>query len=124
MLRVFKHEGVRRAGIEPDVENVVDLLPALIGELAEEALARAGLVPGIGAFVFERLDDADIDFGIVEDVDRTVRLFFDEHRDRHAPGALPRDHPIGAALDHAIDAVLSLRRHPARRLDGLERPMA
>ncbi len=96
MPRIFQHEGMRRAGIEPDIENIVDLLPALVGELAEKALARARLVPGIGAFGLERLDDADIDLGIVEDFDRTVRLFLDEHRDRHAPGALPRDHPVRA----------------------------
>ncbi len=73
MARVFEHEGVRRAGIEPDIENIVDLLPAVVGELAEKALARAGLVPGVGAFGFERLDDADIDLGIVEDIDRSRR---------------------------------------------------
>ena len=48
--RVFEHESVRRAGIEPDVENVVDLLPAVVAELAEEALARARRIPGVGAF--------------------------------------------------------------------------
>jgi hypothetical protein len=53
-----------RAGIEPDVENVVDLLPALVAELAEKALSRAGRVPGVGAFLLEGLDDAQIDFGI------------------------------------------------------------
>ena len=31
MHRVFQHEGVRRAGIEPDVADVVDLLPVLVG---------------------------------------------------------------------------------------------
>ncbi len=111
MNRVFKHEGVRRAGIEPDVENVVDFLPAVIGELAEETFARARLVPGVGAFGLEGLDDADLDFGILQDLDRAVRLFLDEHRDRHAPGALARDHPIGPRLDHAGDAVLA--RPPA-----------
>ena len=65
--RIFQHEGVRRAGIEPDVENVVDFLPALIGELAEETLARARRVPGIGALVLEGLDDADIDLGILQE---------------------------------------------------------
>ena len=57
MLRVFQHEGVRRAGIEPDIENVVDLLPAFVGELAEKTLARAGRVPGVGAFRLEGVDD-------------------------------------------------------------------
>ncbi len=122
--RVFEHESMRRAGIEPDVENVVDLLPAVIAELAEEALARARCIPGVGALLLERFDDAQIDVRVVEDIDRTVRLFLDEHRDRHAPGALARDHPIRAALDHAVDAVLARRRHPARRLDRVERAMA
>ena len=44
MHRVLQHEGVRGAGIEPDVENVVDLLPAVVGELARgSARARRGL---------------------------------------------------------------------------------
>ncbi len=60
MLGVLQHEGVRRAGVEPDVENVVDLLPGVVGELAEEALARAGRVPGVGAFGLEGLDDAHV----------------------------------------------------------------
>ncbi len=42
-------------------------------------------------------------------------LLAHEHGDRHAPGALARDHPVGPALDHAGDAVLALRRHPAGR---------
>ena len=35
---LFEHEGMRRAGIEPDVEDVVDLLPLgrIVG-VAEEA---------------------------------------------------------------------------------------
>ena len=51
-------------------------------------------------------------------------FLLDEHRDRHAPGALARDHPVGPALDHAVDAVLALLRHPARRLDRLFRELA
>ena len=76
MLRVFQHEGVRRAGVEPDVENVVDFLPAvLVGALAEETLARAVLVPGVGAFLLEGLDDALVDLGVLQDLDRAVRPF-------------------------------------------------
>ena len=121
--RVFQYKGMRRAGIEPDVENIVDFLPALIGELAEEAFARTRRVPGIGALVLEGLDDADVDLGILQDVDRTVWLLPEEQRDRHTPGALARDYPIGPALDHAGDAVLAGRRHPARRLDRGQRAM-
>ena len=61
--------------------------------------------------------------GIVEDLDRAVGLVAHEDRDRHAPGALARDHPVGPALDHAGDAVLRLRRHPARDRDGGERAL-
>ena len=125
MHRVFQHEGVGGAGIEPDVENVVDFLPAFVGELwPKEAFARAGRVPGVGAFGLESLDDAQFDFGVLQDLDRAVRLFLDEDRDRHAPGALARDHPVGAALDHAGDAVLALRRHPAGDVDGVQRARA
>ena len=53
-FRVFEHESVRRAGIEPDVENVVDLLPVLVGARAEETLAGALRIPGVGAFLLER----------------------------------------------------------------------
>ena len=73
--RVFEDEGVRRSGIEPDIQDVVNLLPAVVAELAEEALARARGVPGVRPLVLESLDDADIDFGILQDIDRTVGLF-------------------------------------------------
>src|SRR6195256_5879828 len=108
-----------RARIEPDVEDVIDLLP-FVGIVVglEETRGRAGRVPGIGAFLLERVGDALVDARIVEDLDRAVPLLADEHGDRHAPGALARDHPVGLALDHAGDAVLALRRHPAGGLDG------
>ena len=40
-------------------------------------------------------------------------LLAHEHGDRHAPGALARDHPVGPALDHAGDAVLARRPAPS-----------
>ena len=122
--RVLQHEGVRRARVEPDVADVVDLLPGLVGELAEEALARAGLVPGVGALGLEGLDDAQLDLGVLEDFDRAVGVLLDEHGDRHAPGALARDHPVGPALDHAGDAVLARGRHPAGDRMASERALA
>ena len=124
MLRVLQHEGVRRAGVEPDVADVVDLLPVLVGARAEEALARAGLVPGVGALLLEGVGDALVDRVVLQDLRRAVALLAHEHRDRHAPGALARDHPVGPALDHAGDAVLAGGRHPARRLDLAQRDAA
>ena len=106
MHRVLQHEGVGRAGIEPDVENVVDLLPVLVGARAEETLARAGRVPGVGAFLLEGLGDAGVDPLVLQDLGRAVALLAHEHGDRHPPGALARQHPVGLAGDHAGDAVL------------------
>src|SRR5262249_33346434 len=118
-------KGVRGTRLEPDVEDVVDLAPfvAVVVRL-EEARGGAGRIPGVGALLLERVDDAPVDPLIVEDVDRAVVVRADEDRDRHAPGTLPRDPPVGPALDHAGDAVLSLLRHPARRRDGSERAIA
>ena len=84
-----------------------------LASLPRKRSRAPGCVPGVGALLLEGLDDADIDLGIVEDVDRAVRLLLDEHRDRHAPGALARDHPVGPALDHAVDAVLALPPAPS-----------
>src|SRR5262249_19554590 len=118
VLRVLQHEGVRRARVEPDVEDVIDLLPRLVGELAQEALARARRVPGVGAFLFKGISNADVDARIVQDLNLAIALLAHEHGDRHAPGALARDHPVGLARDHAVDAVLARGRHPARRLNA------
>ena len=117
VLRVLKHEGMRGAGVEPDVENVVDLFPGIVGELAEEALARACLVPGVGALLLEGLNDAQLDLGVLQDFDRAVRLFLDEYGNRHAPRALARNDPVGPRLDHAGDAIFALLRHPSRHFD-------
>src|SRR5450759_5249379 len=121
MHRVLQHEGVRGAGIEPDVENVVDFFPAFLGALAEKARGGARLVPGVGALFLEGLDDADLDLGVLQDVDRAVRLLFDEYGNRNAPGALARDHPVGPRLDHAGDPVLALLGNPAGDFDGVQR---
>ena len=62
--RVFEVEGVGRAGIEPHVENVVDLAPLagiMIGQ--QKTRRRTIRVPGIRAFPLESLRNARIDRG-------------------------------------------------------------
>ena len=88
ILAVFQHEGMRRAGIEPDVADVVDLLPLFVGKAAEETLARARRIPGIRAFGLERVADALVHCLVLQDFDRAIARLAHEHRDRHAPGAL------------------------------------
>ena len=91
---------------------------------AEETFPRAFRVPRIRTLGLERLGNALIDRRILEDLSGTIGGFAYKYGDRHAPGALSRDHPVGAIRDHAGDAFLALRRYPARRLDGGERPRA
>ena len=63
---ILHREDMGRAGIEPDIENVGDLLVIVgIAALAQEARRRRG-EPGIGAFGLERLLDALVDRRIVQ----------------------------------------------------------
>ena len=105
---------------QPDVADIVDLLPFLVGERAEEALAGAVHVPGVGAFLLEGVRDALVDGVVLQDFGRAVALLAHEHRDRHAPGALARDHPVGPA------GIMPLMRFsptaaPIRHRDRLQR---
>ena len=130
----LEHEGVGRAGVEPNIEDVVDLLPLcrVVDEAAEEALARAWFEPSVSAFFgegFAHSLDERFRPGIFlarHDIVKALRARIDiaEHGDGHAPGALARHHPVRLGVDHAADAVLALRRHPARLADGGKGAMA
>ena len=116
MLGIAEHVGMRRAGIEPDVEYVVDLV--IVGRIEigrEKARGGAGRIPGVGALGLEGVGDAFVD-GVMHQ--RRMLALFDEHGDRHAPGALARHHPIGFAGHHALDAVLPGGGNPAGLGDG------
>ncbi len=125
IVACLQREGVGAAGIEPDVQGIVDLAPLVAVVVGlEETRGRAGSIPGVGAFALEGVGDALVDARVVEDLDRAVVPLADENGDRHAPGTLARDHPIGPALNHAGDAVLALRRNPAGRADCRQRAIA
>ena len=120
-LGVFQRERVRRAGVEPHVEHVVDLLPLgwIVAEVRQEPFARIRRKPCVGAFGGKRRDDCLVDPWIAQDVAlgmrscrRRVIGFGNEHRDRHAPRTLTRHDPIGPPLDHGADAVLAGLGHP------------
>ena len=51
-------------------------------------------------------------------------LLVHEQRHRHAPGALARDAPVRAILDHAGDALLAPGRRPVHLLDVAQRVLA
>ena len=120
-IAAFDHEAVGGAAVEPDVENVVhDLVVGQVIVGAEQRLMIRAK-PGVRAAGPERFDDAGIDRRINQIV---AALAMDIEGDRHAPGALAADDPVGAALHHGADAVGRPLRHPARVGDGVEREFA
>ncbi len=129
VLAHFQHKGMRGAGIEPHVENVAHLLPlgCILDKAIQEARCRAVREPGVGALGLERIEDALLQILRAFEFrvrDHIARFPVHEHGDRHAPGALARDHPVGPLLDHAAKAVPALRRHEARFVEGRERRIA
>ncbi len=104
----------------------VDLLPIVrvIHDPVEEALLGAVHEPDIGALGLEgHHNPVDQLGGRIEALtrDHLAGLLVHEHGDGHAPGALAGHHPVGARIDHALDALLALRRHEARLVDGFQR---
>ena len=105
---------MRAARIEPHIEDVGDHFVIVgIVRIAEE-FGLAALDPGIDAVLAHCGDDARVDFGVLQIFARAV---LDEQRDRHAPGALARQHPVGAAFDHRADPAAALFGDEADALD-------
>ena len=73
--------------------------------LARKRALAFVLEPGVGALVLEGLLDAGVDGRVAEDLGGAVGVALDEAGERHAPGALAREHPVGAGLDHREEAV-------------------
>ncbi|MNU56747.1 hypothetical protein D3C71_458480 [compost metagenome] len=115
-----QRKGVGRAGVEPDVEDVGDLLEAL-GIVRAQEVGVGRREPDVGAAIGHGLDDTGVDLGIVQGL---ARLLVDEHGQGRAPGALTADQPVGAPLDHGADAVLARRRIEGGGVDGVQRPVA
>ena len=117
----FDQEGVGRARIEPDVEDVGDRLVIVEAVAIAEQSLMIRPEPGVGAAFVEGVEDAAVDHGVLEIV---AGFAMDVERDRHAPGALAAEHPVGPPLDHRAHPVLRFLRHPARVVDRLERGLA
>ena len=119
-VAALQREDMGAAAVEPDVEDVADQLIVVGVAIAEEVRGIVG-VPGVDALALHGGDDALVDFMVDQGL---AGLAVDEQGDRHAPGALAREHPVGPLLDHGADAVLAFFRHPAGRFDRLQRAAA
>ena len=102
----LEHGRVADAGLEPHVEDVglldAAVVPAAAGQRRagrQELLGRA-LEPGVGALGRRTARSTRSNDRVVEQ-QRLAALLAVEDRDRHAPGALARDAPVGPVRDHA-----------------------
>ena len=118
--RTIEREGVRAAGIEPDVENVGDHLVFVGIVIRTEELRLALLAPRVDAFLAHRRDDARVHVRVLQI--RAVRAH--EQGDRHTPGALTGQHPVRAPLHHGTDAVPPPLGDELRVADGVQREAA
>ncbi len=64
----------------------------------------------------EGLGDAGVDGGVAQDLHAAVVAAFHEAGQRHAPGALARQHPVGPRLDHRVQPVAPVLRRPGHQL--------
>ncbi len=114
------------AGLEPDIEDVH--LFAEVGAAAVGAGGAGGqqgsgavLVPGVGAFAMEEIDEAFVDLRVVQGL---VAGVAEEDGDGDAPDALAADAPVGACGDHVGDALFAPGWIPGDALDLVERALA
>ena len=108
---------MRAPRIDPDVERVMAFFHARGQAEARGQLRIAVLEPEVGAFGLHQVRDAmrqlrrqdGLALGIVED------------RQRHTPGALPRDAPIRAGFHGAMDPVAAPGGQPFDAVDLFHR---
>ena len=112
-----QHRLVARPGVEPDVEDVAlaferGAAARRAGHALGDELLDRPLVPRVGAV---HVEDAG---GALDERRRQQRfaaLDAVDRRDRHAPGALARDAPVGPVGDHVRQPFAA----PGRRPRGL-----
>ncbi len=125
-LAALEHRSVAGTGIEPHVERV-----ATTGEFVRhwpagrqfhpfENLGRTLGIPAIASDLRHLFGhgpgDSTIEVGFL--------VLVVEGGDRHTPGALATDAPVGARFDGASDTGFAPRRHPLYSLDRGERFVA
>ena len=108
------------AGVEPHVHHVGALL--VDERFVAQEVTRVQREPGLDAALGDELGDLLEQFRRLRV--RLARFPVHEHRERHAPGTLARDAPVGARLDHAGDALLAPAGNPLHAADRVERVAA
>src|SRR5262252_4179742 len=107
----------RQSRVRPHVHDIGDL--TVILGLHAEQLARLEREPGVDTALLDALGRRR------DQLERTRvqlgSLPVHEQRDRHAPGALTRDAPVGPVFDHAGDSLLAPAWRPAHSRNVAQR---
>ena len=116
-VRATHHVPMGGAGIEPDVQGVVDLF--VLRGLVAQQLGGVQLEPGFDALLLDALGHLlhQLDSARVQ----LAAFLVQEERDRHAPVTLARDAPVRAPGNHAVQARLAPGRDELGLLDGVQR---
>ena len=105
------------AAVDPNIERVVatDRSCGSTGQSAPLRIIEGE--PGIRSLLGHHLGDLGNDGGVKDQFPfRGVK-----DRERHTPGALAGDAPVGTGLDRSTDAVSTPMRDPVGGIDFLER---
>src|SRR5580704_12291316 len=109
---------MRRAGIEPDIEDVRFFPPFCLTAGAVRSRRQqffGGMSePGVGAFAFKKRQNMAQHGGVLQLSAASVTIKNDQ---RHAPEALTRNAPIGTSGDHLPHAIVTPGREPLYFVD-------
>src|SRR5690606_7154832 len=117
---VLQHGGVGYARVEPDVENVSDLL--VLVRLVAQQLLGIELAPGIDTLLLHA--QSDLLYQLQRARVGLAGALIHEPRDGHAPEALAGNAPVGAVAHHALDSGLAPRGVPGYALNCIQRLFA
>ena len=118
---VLQRKGVGRAGVEPDVQDILDLLERRRVAIGAQELGWVTGEPGVRALRLDRRCDARVHGGIAQ---RLAGGDLHEHGQRRAPGPLARDQPVRPALHHGAAAGAAGFWIEGGLRDGVERELA
>ncbi len=121
-LPLLHHRRVTDAGIEPDVKDVFLLAEgrAATGGTGAPLGKKGGpilLEPEIRPFLLHPAGDFFEEVGGNETL---AAVDTGEDRNRHAPGPLAGDAPVGAVGNHSRNPLFSPGRYPAHAVDFVE----
>ena len=117
---VTQGEGMGGAGIKPHIQDIHHLVIGLrVHDPAQEPLLGPVLIPAVRPLSFKGFDNPRVHICIAQQEVRIGRQcpLLGKAGQRHAPGALTRQHPVGTRFHHRMQAVAARFRGPVHVVD-------